>query len=51
MTNKDGDDIYKEIESMASEPLRVIGFAYCDINIDDWNNNFSEEGENHHRFD
>ena len=36
---------------MASEPLRVIGSAYCDIHISQWNNNFTEEGENNHRFD
>ena len=36
---------------MASEPLRVIGLAYCDVNINYWNNNFTEDGENHLRFD
>ena len=29
---------------MASEPLRVLGFAYSEISINDWNENFDVGG-------
>jgi hypothetical protein len=30
---------------MAAEPLRVIGFAYSEISINDWLDHFNENGD------
>lgn len=39
------EEIRKEVDSMASKPLRVISFAYFEMEEDQWNAQFEQEGQ------
>ena len=39
------EEIRKEVDSMASKPLRVISFAYFEMEEDQWNVQFEEAGK------
>lgn len=39
------EEIRKEVDSMASKPLRVISFAYFEMGEDEWNAKFEEQGQ------
>jgi len=32
----DADDILKNVQQMAAQPLRVLSFAYLQISLSDW---------------
>jgi magnesium-transporting ATPase (P-type) len=38
------EEIRKEVDSMASKPLRVISFAYFEMEEDQWNAQFEQQG-------
>ena len=38
------DKIRVEVDAMASKPLRVIAFAYFEMEEDQWNIQFEENG-------
>lgn len=39
------EEIRKEVDSMASKPLRVISFAYFEMEEDQWNAQFEQQGQ------
>lgn len=39
------EEIRKEVDAMASKPLRVISFAYFEMEEDQWNVQFEEAGK------
>lgn len=44
MTQEEMDNIMKETTDMAYQPLRVIAFAYSVMDINDWRQNFEDNG-------
>ena len=38
------DNIMRETTEMAHQPLRVIAFAYSVVDIEDWRQNFEDNG-------
>lgn len=39
------EEIRREVDSMASKPLRVISFAYFEMDEDQWNVQFEQTGK------
>lgn len=39
------EELRREVDSMAAKPLRVISFAYFEMNEDEWNAQFEQSGK------